>query len=258
MSAAIPASCHSRRRSPPLSSGSAAVTPTRSKPAPRALSSRMRLASPGSIRSPLTVPRFYPSHQRRGREDARSRGVSSCDSGPEHAHAYPSEARTSGTSGNTTPGQPCEQTISQARGVAAGPDAPLLHDAERKMCDPRALDHPRALQLDRPRTQVLEQPNAVPEQDGHQVNVYLVEEPGPDALLHDARGAYGDVLLARGRFRLLYGALDTIRDERERRPLVYPFLRNGVGEDKGWYPQGGAATPPVGDEIGRASCRERV
>src|SRR5919112_2455391 len=137
--------------------------------------------------------------------------------------------------------------ISQARGVAAGPDAPLLHDAERKMCDPRALDHPRALQLDRPPTQVLEQPDAVPEQDGHQVNVYLVEKAGPDALLHDARGAYGDVLLARGRSRLLYGALDAVRDERERRPLVDPFLRNGVGEDEGGYPQGGAATPPVGD-----------
>src|SRR5215210_308455 len=48
MSAAIPASCHSRRRSPPRSSGSARPTPTRSKPASRARSSKIRLASPGS------------------------------------------------------------------------------------------------------------------------------------------------------------------------------------------------------------------
>src|SRR5215210_3450372 len=55
MSAAIPASCHSRRRSPPFLSGSARATPTRSKPAARARSSRMRFASPAFIRLPFTI-----------------------------------------------------------------------------------------------------------------------------------------------------------------------------------------------------------
>src|SRR3712207_5122568 len=60
MSAAIPASCHSFRRSPPSVSGSARVTPTRSKPASRARSCRMCCASPGcsgfSVRGSLTGP----------------------------------------------------------------------------------------------------------------------------------------------------------------------------------------------------------
>ena len=41
MSAAIPASCHSRSRSPPSRNGSAPVMPTRSKPASRARRTRM-------------------------------------------------------------------------------------------------------------------------------------------------------------------------------------------------------------------------
>jgi hypothetical protein len=84
------------------------------------------------------------------------------------------------------------------------------------MRDPSALDHPRALQLDRPSAQVVQQPDAVPEQDGHQVYVYLVEESRPDALLHDARADHADVLLTRDRFRLFYGAFGAVRDEGER------------------------------------------
>jgi hypothetical protein len=87
--------------------------------------------------------------------------------------------------------------------VAAGPVAASLYDAEREMRDPGSLDHPGALQLDRPRAQVVEQSDAVPEQDRHQIYVYLVEESRSDALLHDVRGPHADVLVACDRFRLL-------------------------------------------------------
>src|SRR5215211_2792603 len=115
------------------------------------------------------------------------------------------------------------------------------------MRDTRSLCHPGALHLDRPRAQVVEQSNTVPEQDGYQVYVYLVKNSRPYALLHDTRGAYGDVLVARDLLCLLDGALDAVRDEREGRSLVNPFLRDGMGDDEGRYAQGGAATPPVGD-----------
>ena len=80
---------------------------------------------------------------------------------------------------------------------------------------PRGLYHPRAFQVDWPCTQMVEQPDTVPEQDGYQVDVYLVKKPRFDALLRDARGADSDALVARDRFRLLYGAFDAVSDERE-------------------------------------------
>ena len=51
----------------------------------------------------------------------------------------------------------------------------------------------------------------------YQVHVYLVEEPGFDALLHDARGTDADVLVACDGLRLLDGAFESVRDEREGR-----------------------------------------
>ena len=83
------------------------------------------------------------------------------------------------------------------------------------MSDPSSLDHSGALQLDGLCTQMVEQPDAVPEQDGHQVYVYLVKKSRPDALLYEARADYADVLVVRDRPRLLYGALEAVRDERE-------------------------------------------
>src|SRR5919202_3409054 len=123
---------------------------------------------------------------------------------------------------------------------------------------PRRLDHLRAFQFDRTRAQVVEQPDSVPEQDGHQVYVYLVEESGPNALLRDAGGAHGDILLACYRFRSLYGVFDAaIRDERERRSLVNPSPWESMGDDEGGYAQGGSATPPVGDVERPPSRHER-
>src|SRR3712207_3391750 len=133
----------------------------------------------------------------------------------------------------------------------------LLDDAEREVRDPGALYHLRVLQLDGRRAQVLEQPDAVPEQDGRQVDVYLVEEPRPEALLREACGANGDVPVSRYLLRLLDGALDAVRDERERGPLVDPFLRDRVGYDEGRYAQGRVAAPPVGDVEGPPPRHER-
>ena len=59
--------------------------------------------------------------------------------------------------------------------MAAGLVAISLYDTKREMGYPGGLDHPRAFQVDRSRAQVVEQPDAVPEQDGHQIDVYLVE-----------------------------------------------------------------------------------
>jgi hypothetical protein len=69
------------------------------------------------------------------------------------------------------------------------------------MGHPSALDHPRALQVDRPGAKVVEQSHAAAERDGHQVQVDLVQESRADALLHDARGAHADVLVAGDRLR---------------------------------------------------------
>jgi hypothetical protein len=74
------------------------------------------------------------------------------------------------------------------------------------------LNHPRAFQFDRLHAQMVEQSNTVPEQHGHQVNVYLVKKPRLNALLHDTGGAHSDVLVARDHFRLLNVAFDAVRD----------------------------------------------
>ena len=73
---------------------------------------------------------------------------------------------------------------------------PLLDDAEGEVRYPGALDHPGALQLYGSRAEMLEQPHPVPEQDGHQVHVYLLEKPRPDALLRDASSSHRDTSLS--------------------------------------------------------------
>ena len=45
------------------------------------------------------------------------------------------------------------------------------------MRHPSALDHPRALQIDRPSAEVVEQSDAAPEQNGHQVDEVARELP---------------------------------------------------------------------------------
>jgi hypothetical protein len=108
---------------------------------------------------------------------------------------------------------------------------------------PGGLYHPRALQFDRLRAQMLEQPNATPEQDRHQVYVYLIKKSRPDALLRDTGGAHSDVLLACGFLCLFNSAFDAVRDEGERRSFVDPFLGDRMGDDEGRYAQGGGCHP---------------
>src|SRR5215210_7316449 len=134
----------------------------------------------------------------------------------------------------------------------------LLYDAERKVRDTRTFDHLRTLQFDRPRAQMVEQPDAVPEQDGHQVDVYLVEQTRPDALLHDARRAHGDVLVGRDFSGLIDGALHAVRDERERRSFVDPFLRGlPVGDNERRHAEGRTSAPTVSDIEGPPPRYER-
>jgi hypothetical protein len=108
-----------------------------------------------------------------------------------------------------------------------------------------SLHHPRAFQFDGCGPQMVEQPDAPSEQDGHKVDVYLIEKSSLDTLLDDTRGAYGDVLVARNRSCLLDGTFDVIRDESERRSLVDPFLRDRMGDDEGEYTQGGLPPHPL-------------
>jgi hypothetical protein len=82
---------------------------------------------------------------------------------------------------------------------------------------------------------VVEQPDAVPEQDRHQVDVYLVEESRSDTLLHEARADHADVLVACYRFRLLYGAFEAVRNERERRSFGNQLLWDRMGNNKDRY-----------------------
>src|SRR5215210_1251316 len=94
---------------------------------------------------------------------------------------------------------------------------------------------------------MLEQSDSPSEQDGHQVDVYLVKQSGSYALLRDTSGAYSDVLVLCDRSCLLDGALDTVRNEGERRSFVDPFSGDRVGDNEGRYALGGSATPTICD-----------
>lgn len=93
--------------------------------------------------------------------------------------------------------------------------ASLLDDAKSKTRHPGTLDHPGAFQFDRLRVQIVEEPDTLPEEDGHEVDAYFVDQPGLDALPRDVHAAYADVLVSRGHSRLLDGAFDAVRDEDE-------------------------------------------
>src|SRR5215211_9179668 len=125
------------------------------------------------------------------------------------------------------------------------------------MRHPSALDHPRALQVDRPGAEVVEQADAAPEQDRHQVDVDLVQESCPEALLHDAGGAHADVLVAGNRLRLLQGAFEAVGDEGERRSVIDPRWWDRAGHDKDRDIQGVVAAPPMGEIEGPAAEHQR-
>src|SRR4028118_257431 len=76
MSAAIPPPCHRRSRSPPSRRGLASATPTRSKPAARARSSRRRLASAGPMLFARSLPMSRPDCTAAGPSTCGTRGSS--------------------------------------------------------------------------------------------------------------------------------------------------------------------------------------
>src|SRR5215208_1389334 len=78
----------------------------------------------------------------------------------------------------------------------------------------------------------------------------LVQESRSDALLHDARGAHADVLVTGDRLRLLQGALESVGDKPERRPLVDPRWWGRAADNKDRHIQGVFATPPMGEVKG--------
>ena len=100
-----------------------------------------------------------------------------------------------------------------------------------------------SLQLYVFRPEVVEQPDPATEQHGHDVHVYLVQQPGLETLLNEARRANRDVLLARQLPGLFDRALYAIRDEGERGSLVVPAVGDGVGKDEDRYVEGMPARP---------------
>jgi hypothetical protein len=107
----------------------------------------------------------------------------------------------------------------------------------------RGLDHPRAFQFDWLWTQVVEQPDTTAKQNRHQVDYYFVKQPRLEALLEDTRGAYGDILVPRGLLCLANGAFNAVGDKGERRSVLDPFLRDGMGNDKTISTPWGVAAP---------------
>src|SRR3712207_967827 len=84
----------------------------------------------------------------------------------------------------------------------------------------------------------------------------MIRRP-PRSTLFPYTTLFRSVLAACYGFGLLYGAFDAVRDERERRSLVDPFLRDRVGDDEGRYAQRRGPTPPVGDVESSPSRHKR-
>ena len=115
------------------------------------------------------------------------------------------------------------------------------------MCYTRGLDHPRAFQFNWLSAQVVEQSDTSTKKEGHQVNIYFVKNSGFEALLGNTSGTYSDILVPCDSFCLFNGAFNAIRDERERRSFLDPFLWDCMGNDKMRYTERGFAAPRTGD-----------
>src|SRR5215203_4803057 len=72
----------------------------------------------------------------------------------------------------------------------------LLYDAESQVRHALGrLHHAGALQVDAPGADVFEQPLALAEQHGDEVDLDLVQEPGPDRLLRHVCARHADLLV---------------------------------------------------------------
>jgi hypothetical protein len=79
------------------------------------------------------------------------------------------------------------------------------------------IDDPDEVQLDAPRLQTLQQADATTEHHRHQIDDQLVQQAGPQALLHQLR-RHDEHIPPRGSEpRPLDRALDTLGDKRVRR-----------------------------------------
>src|SRR3954463_6404396 len=104
---------------------------------------------------------------------------------------------------------------------------------------------------------MLEQADAIAEQDRNEIDVNFVEQPGFDALLRGRRGGNGDVFITGGSFGLSNGAFDAVGHKRKRRSFPDPFLSGVMGHDETWS-KGRIAAPALGKIEHPATCYHRT
>ena len=100
------------------------------------------------------------------------------------------------------------------------------------MGDPGSRNDPHAFELNRLDAEMVKQPDTAAQQHWHEVDVEFVEQSGLEALLRDARGADGNILVPGDFLGLCYRAFDAIADEGEDRILSCPFAGDGMGHDR--------------------------
>jgi hypothetical protein len=102
------------------------------------------------------------------------------------------------------------------------------------MRNPGGVYDSRDFQHESLRIDPVEQPHTATEQQGGEVDLDLVDQPGFEELLDDVRAARdSNVPIVRGLLRLLQGALEAVCDEREcRASLPGPRVPRMVGEDE--------------------------
>lgn len=96
----------------------------------------------------------------------------------------------------------------------------------------RRLDNAGYLEIDSSRREVVEQADTFAKDDGNQVDVDVVQQSGPEALLQSSRGAHFDVLVSGGHLRLTNGTLNPVCDKGERRFLPDQLVGNGMDKTK--------------------------
>src|SRR5580700_9658390 len=110
-----------------------------------------------------------------------------------HSTGVPPSSRAQNLARSHGSGQ--SRTISRIQ--PTGPSAsafmvPLTDDAVAEVGDAVGLDHPGAFQVELLIVDVVEEADATAEQDGHEIQVDLIEKTGPEVLLGDVGGADAD------------------------------------------------------------------
>ena len=89
----------------------------------------------------------------------------------------------------------------------------LFDHAEPQVRDTGRVNDPEGLQFDVVGCEMVEQANTATEQHGHEVDLYLVQQASPKALLRNTGAHQGHVFSPSNCFCLPDGARYTIRDE---------------------------------------------